>query len=312
MYDGPTGQGYANLVYRTYQTSKGLSRFDGGNGRSKIIQCAEHLPDPIQILSQTYSNCAWQNGLLDCSRDMARWNYVSEKFAHLLDPEFLGYPNKFRNSATGETFPVAPFQYIESHDHPRFINQFGQLPLRDLLGESYGNRSLYYKMQPYVIALYTAKGIPMLWNGQEFGENWGIPSWGIGRNLFERPLHWEYFYDSADKALVRLHRIMGTIRQNNRALRSRGYFYYYYDPVHLQKGVIAFRRETADGAQPAQNLVVFLNFSDTDAEVWIPFPKAGIWLEQIDKVRPPVTISRNDQWAPIIVPSNYGGVYKHT
>jgi 1,4-alpha-glucan branching enzyme len=313
MYDGPTGQGYANLVFRTYQDSKALSRFDGGNGRSKLIQCAEHLPDPIGILSQTYSNCAWQNGLLDRSRDMARWNYVSENFAHLLDPEFLGYPNEFRNSATGESFPVAPFQYFESHDHPRFINQFGQLPQRDLLGEFYGNRSRYYKMQPYVIALYTAKGIPMLWNGQEFGENWGIPNWGIGRNLFERPLHWEYFYDSAGKALVRLHRIMGTLRRNHRALHSRGYFYYYYDPAHLQKGVIAFRRErAADGTQPAQNLIIFLNFFDGDAEVWIPFPKAGQWVEQIDGVRPPVTISRNDQWASVIVPSNYGGIYKLT
>ena len=68
-------------------------RFDGGNGRSKIIQCAEHLPDPAGIMSNTYSNCAWQNGLLDRARDMARWNYVSEHIAHRLDPEFLGYPN---------------------------------------------------------------------------------------------------------------------------------------------------------------------------------------------------------------------------
>jgi 1,4-alpha-glucan branching enzyme len=312
MYDGPTGQGYANLVYRTYQDSKVITRFDTGIGRSKIIQCAEHLPDPIGILSQTYSNCAWQNGLLDRSRDMARWNYVSEQFAHLLDPEFLGYPNEFRNSATGESFPVAPFQYIESHDHPRFINQFGQLQLRDLLGEFYGNRSRYYKMQPYVIALYTAKGIPMLWNGQEFGENWGIPNWGIGRNLFERPLHWEYFYDAAGKALVRLHRIMGTIRRNHRALRSRGYFYYYYDPSHLQKGVIAFRREVAaNGTQPSESLIVFLNFSDQEAEVWIPFPKAGTWVEQIDGSRPSVAISHDDEWTSAKISSNYGGIYKH-
>jgi hypothetical protein len=44
-----------------------------------------------------------------------------------------------------------------------------------------------------------------------FGENWGVPGSGIGRNLFERPLHWEYFYDVPGKALVRLHRLMGTL-----------------------------------------------------------------------------------------------------
>jgi 1,4-alpha-glucan branching enzyme len=313
MYDGPVGQGYANLVFRTYEDSKTLARFDAGNNRSKIIQCAEHLPDPAGILSQTYTNCAWQNGLLDRARDMARWSYVSEQFAHRLDPEFLGFPNEFRNPATGESFPVAPFQYIESHDHPRFINQIGQLRLRDLLGEFYGDRDRYYKMQPYIIALYAAKGIPMLWNGQEFGENWGVPSWGVGRNLFERPLHWEYFYDPAGKALVRLHRIMGHLRHTHRALASRGFFFYYFDQSHLQQGVIAFRRDAAaGGGQAAESLLVILNFSDSDAEVWLPFPTPGTWIEQIDGTRPPVQTSQNGQWASIIVPSNYGGVYKRT
>jgi len=313
MYDGPVGQGYAQLVYRTYQDSRTFPRFDGGNGRSKLIQCAEHLPDPTGILSQTYSNCAWQNGLLDRARDMARWNYVSEQFAHRLDPEFLGFPNEFSNPASGESFPVAPFQYIESHDHPRFVNQIGQLGLRDLLGEFYGDRERYYKMQPYVIALYTAKGIPMLWNGQELGENWGVPNSGIGRNLFERPLHWEYFYDAAGKALVRLHRVLGTLRRTHRALASRGYFFYYFDPNHLQQRVIAFRRDApAAAGQAAESLLVVLNFSDSENNVWLPFPQPGAWIEQIDGRRPPVQITQNDQWSAVVVPSNYGAVYKRT
>jgi 1,4-alpha-glucan branching enzyme len=313
MYDGPAGNGYANLVYRTYNDSLdflAFPRFDGGNGRSKIIQCAEHLPDAPGILRETYSNCAWQNGFLDRTRDMARWNYVSEHLGHLLDPEFLGYPSEYRNPVTGDTFPVAPFQYLESHDHPRFINQFGHIDTRDLLGELYGDRDRYFKMQPYVIALYTAKGIPMLWNGQEFGENWGVPNWGIGRNLFERPLHWEHFYDAAGKALVRLHRIMGSMRRQRRALRSRGYFYYYFDPNHIQQRVIAFRREApAAGGQPAESLIVMLNFSDEDTDVWIPFPHAGTWREQIDGIRPPAQAASNNQWLSVNVSSNYGAVY---
>ena len=310
MYDGNAGQGYANLVYRTYQHSKTMPKFDAGSGRSRIIQCAEHLPDPIGVLSGTYSNCAWQNGLLDRARDMARWNYVSEKFAHCLDPGFQGYPEEYRNQATGESFPVAPFQYFESHDHSRFINQFGHLATRDLLGEFYGDRSRFFKMQPYIIALYTAKGIPMLWSGQEFGENWGVPGWGIGRNLFERPLHWEYFYDRIGKALVRLHRVMGTMRRNRRALRSRGYFYYYFDQNHLRQGVIAYRREApASGPHAAESLIVILNFSDSENEVWLPFPKAGVWVEQVDGTRPSVHCGQNDQWCSVSVPSNYGAVY---
>jgi glycosidase len=151
----------------------------------------------------------------------------------------------------------------------------------------------------------------MLWNGQEFGENWGVPHSGIGRNLFERPLHWEYFYDTPGKALARIHRIMGALRRNNRALRSRGYFFYHSDPAHLQQGVIAFRREApSEGAKPAESVIVYLNFSDHDAEVWLPFPGAGTWVEQIDGARPPVVIAQEGDWAPVVVPSNYGGLYK--
>jgi 1,4-alpha-glucan branching enzyme len=298
MYDGPIGQGYADLVYRTYHHSKSVPRFQAGGGRSRIIQCAEHLPDAAGILSQTHSNCAWQNGLLDRAREMARGGYATERLAHQLDPEFLGY---------------APFQYFESHDHGRFINQFGTVNLRDLLGERYGNRDRFYKVQPYVIALYTAKGIPMLWHGQEFAENWGVPGGGLGRNLFERPLHWEFFYDEAGKALVRLHRIMGTLRKAHRALGSRGFFYYYYDQAHLDRSLLVYRRKAdAAGPNPAEDLIVALNFSDVQGEAWLPFPAAGKWVEVIDGNLPPIHIAQGGQWAAALVPSNYGSIYKRT
>jgi 1,4-alpha-glucan branching enzyme len=311
MYNGdPAGPGYPDLVYRTYEHSKGLARFDAGDGRSRIIQCAEHLPDPVGILSKTYSNCCWQNGLMNRARDMGTWGYVSAEFAHLLDPEFVGYPSEYHNPATGETLPVAPFQYLETHDHRRFINEFGTTTLSDLLGEAYGDRDRFFKVQPYVIGLYTAKGIPMLWQGQEFAENWGLPSSGLGRNLFERPLHWEYFSDDQGRALVRLYRILGSLRRSRRALRARGFFYYEYDPEHFRARVIVFRREapaTANAA--AECLVVVLNFSDSAAEVWVPLPAAGQWRELIDG-NAAVQAAQAGDHVRIQVSANYGGVYE--
>jgi hypothetical protein len=152
----------------------------------------------------------------------------------------------------------------------------------------------------------------MLWHGQEFAENWGVPGGGLGRNLFERPLHWEFFYDEVGKALVRLHRILGTLRRTRRALRSRGYYYYYYDQAHLQRGVIAYRRKAdADGAGAAEDLLVLLNFSDNETDVWLPFPTAGTWVERIDGTRPAIHVT-DGQWAAAVVPSNYGSIYERT
>jgi 1,4-alpha-glucan branching enzyme len=317
MLDGPLGVGYANLVFRTYrhsQQSALFSRFQAQVGRSRIIQCAEHLPDARGILRSTYSNTCWQNGLLDEAAAQAN-GPIRISFAHQLDPELIGYPSQYGNPATGEVLPVAPFQYFESHDHTRFINRFGEQRLRDLLDQPYGNRDRYYKTQPYVIALYTGKGIPMLWHGQEFAENWSVPSGGLGRVLFSRALHWEYFYDPMGKALIRLYRVMGTLRARHRALRSRGFFFYYDDPFHQRDGIVAYRRaaEAADG-HPREEMIVILNFSDQDVDAWIPWPLAGHWQELIDEVdgtRTSMRVERDDEWKPVRVPSNYGAVYLH-
>lgn len=207
--------------------------------------------------------------------------------------------------------PVAPFQYFELHDHSRFINRFGTTPLRDLLDQSYGDRSRFYKTQPYAIALYTCKGIPMLWHGQEFAENRSVPSGGLGRVLFSRPLHWEYFYDEPGKALVRLYRILGELRAGHRALGSRSGFFYYNDPFHQRDGITAYRRQApAAGGQPSEDMIVLLNFSDQDVDAWIPWPQTGTWRELIDG-SDTLVVQPGEEWKPVNVSSNYGAIYRH-
>jgi 1,4-alpha-glucan branching enzyme len=303
MLDGPLGDGYAALVHRTYQHSRGIPRFATEQGHSAIIQCAEHLPDARGILRTTYTNTCWQNGLLDeANRQAGGGGEVRASFAHQLDPELIGYPAEYRNG--GDVFPVAPFQYFESHDHSRFITRFGIEGVADLLDQPYGDRGRFYKTQPYVIALYTCKGIPMLWHGQEFAENWSVPGWGLGRNLFGRNLHWEYFYDERGKALIRLYRIMGALRRRHRALHARGSFFYYDDPFHRRDGIVAYRRGT-----PGDELIVLLNFSDRDVDAWIPWPAGGEWRDLIEG-RDRVQIAQEGEWKPVRVPSNYGAVYQ--
>jgi 1,4-alpha-glucan branching enzyme len=320
IFDGATGRGYAELVYRTYQHTRQPARyprFDAGDGRSLLIQCAEHLSDARGILRTTYSNTCWQNGLLDEAAGQAGGGVVSASFARQLDPELIGFPNLYKNPVSGEQLPVAPFQYLESHDHSRFITRFGLEKLADPVGQPYGNRELFYKTQPYVIALYTAKGVPMLWHGQEFAENWGVTPHrpgGYERILYSRPLHWEYFYDVSGKALIRLYRVMAGLRRQYRALGSRGFFHYEDDPDHRREGLIVFRREAgATGALPAEAFVVVLNFSDNSVDAPIRWPKAGRWEEQIDKAenpQPPLHVPAAGHMSPVRVPSNYGAVYR--
>ena len=61
-WDGPTGSAYANLVYSTYQYVKSKTgatdhyqRFFDSSGNINLIQIAEYLPDPPDILYGSYS-----------------------------------------------------------------------------------------------------------------------------------------------------------------------------------------------------------------------------------------------------------------
>jgi len=224
FFSGPTGEDYANVVFQTYQNALSIPRFQDPAGFSRLLQVAEFIDaHPQTILQQTYSNATWQDNLLNHGADMAQHHFVDDDFAHLLDTRFAGYPDSRDFDAV--TGPVAPFQYVETHDHSYFISNFGttaggagDVPLDD--------RTHFAKLQSFAIALYTCQGIPMLWQGQEFAENYTLPSGGSSRISIRRSMYWEYFYDEVGQPLIRVYRQLGRLRRACRALRSRESFYF--------------------------------------------------------------------------------------
>jgi 1,4-alpha-glucan branching enzyme len=308
-YDGPIGSGYAKLAFGTYKYSRSIARFQGPQF-SRLIQCAEALDHPQKILQETYSNSTWQDVMLNKVRDMVYWKYVDDDFAHQLDPSFVGYPaTKDASDAGDKPFPTAPFQYIETHDHSRFIASFGLDPTDN--GElQFGNRDLFFKTQAYAIAMLTGAGVPMLFQGQEFAENYVIPGDGNGRIGIRRGVHWEYFYDESGQPLVKLYRRLGKLRRSLPALRSRQLFYF-NAPSHLADGVIIYSRTAlAAPGQAQQVAVVAVNFSDTDRTVSISLPQPGVYTELLDGPNLPApqtfAVAAAGQQITVVVKSNYG------
>ena len=309
LYTGLTDDAYAKLAYDTYQYSLGVERFQQGSGSySRIIQCAEALSKARDVLRNTYTSSVWQDDLLNKAEDMVQWNYADANFAHLLDPRFSGYPDtKTVDNAAGEPvdMPVAPFQYLETHDHSQLIvfagtQSDGFFPP--------GDRSRFYKLQPFAIALYTLQGVPMLWQGQEFADNYNLPGSGSARIGLRRDTHWEYFYDDYGASLVRVYRRLGVLRRTYRALRGRESYYYYLQSLQGNQIVAYHRHAPATSTQPEEYVMVLLNFSDTAGTINLPFPKAGTWQEMVDAdVRvQTITVAADGATQAITVPSNYG------
>ena len=309
FYFSATDTAYAKLSYDTYQHSLRIPRFGRDPASySRIIQCAEDLSNPRDVLRNTYTCSVWQNELLGKAEDMVRWNYVDANFAHLLDTGFSGYPNsKTVNNAAGAPvdMPVAPFQYLESHDHSQLVVFAGTQ------GDGFfppGDRSRFYKLQPYAIALYTLEGVPMLWQGQEFADNYHLPDSGSARVGLRRDTHWEFFYDEFGSPLVRLYRRLGQLRRTCSALRSRDSYFYYLQSLQGTAVIAYHRHAAATATTPEQFLMIFLNFADSAETVTVPFPKAGTWKEMIDADLRVQTLAVPADGAnkSVVVPSNYG------
>ena len=313
LYVGDRAAGYRELAVRVYTHSLGISRFQrGATSYSRIIQCAESLSKSVQVMNETYTNCAWTNDLLYKVEDMIKWNYVNDDIAHILDPTFSGYPSSqtvVDSSNNPVQRPVAPFQFLETHDHSQLIVFAGTVSDPGPLPE--GNRDLYYKLQPYAIALYTSQGIPMLWQGQEFADNYNLPDNGMARVHLRRDTHWEFFYEQNGQPLVRVYRRLGQLRRSSRALRGTQSFYY-FEQSHQGNQVIAYRRfAPANGAEPEDWAMVLLNFGNDGAQITLPFPKAGKWQEMLDADQRSlvVTVANDNDPQTIVVPSHYGMIF---
>ena len=307
-WDGPTGLGYANLVYQTYKLVFGMrgsqdhwQRFFEGD-EIHLIQCAEQLEEPVEVLDKTYSSSTWQNQTFDAAIAVARAE-ASELagrltyLGHRLG--LVGYPAK--EKINEDTIQKSALQYIENHDHYRFVCNFCTISRddNDLLKE--GDRRYWYKVQPYLIAIMTARGIPLIWQGQELCENYFLPESGMGRVVIFRPMRWDYFYDPIGKRTIWLTRRLMKLRRKAQFLRGEHWFY--DDPERYQsRGLLLYSRRAGDAFS-----LVALNFTDSDQKAYFSFPLGGDYYEEIhgeDSFR-----AGAGEWLEICIPSNYGRIW---
>ena len=310
-WDGSTGAGYANLVYSTYQYVKSKAgatdhyqRFFDAAGNINLIQIAEYLPDPPDILNASYSTGTWQDGTLYAAASCAEGNPGAiEQLG--LQLGLNGYPASV--TVNGDTLPKTALQYIENHDHQRFICNYGTVavdndPDDTLLQE--GNRDGFWpKVQPYLIALLTAKGTPLLCEGQEFCENYWIPDSGYGRVMLYRPVRWNYFYDNDGQPIIRLLRKLTKIRRDG-AQFSDGLHYFYNDDNNFNsKGLLAFSRQLGNTFS-----LIVVNFTDQPQTASFAFPITGNYAEQIEGTQNLAGVAAGTA-QPLAVPSNYGCIW---
>ncbi len=202
-----------------------------------------------------------------------------------------------------DSIPKATFQYLENHDHSRFVCNFDKnLNSYDLFQQ--GTREQYwFKIQPYLIAMFTGKGIPLLWQGEEFCENYFLPEAGMGRVRIERPLRWDYFYDETGRKIILLIRKLVKLRKEKDQFRHEEYYFYNEYYAYQSKNILVFYRRH----QNSYSLVA-LNFGDTNQEVSLRFLMDGNYIEELHNTHNLNGIKANNEYKQVI-PSNYGRIW---
>ena len=311
-WDGPLGVGYASLVFETYQLAKSKlaqadpawRRFDGGPGKPlNLVQMAEQLEDPQGVLRTTYSNSTWQNSTFDAARSVARGDR-GRLFDLGLQLGLFGYPEQ--ETTNGELIPKTALQYIENHDHERFLCNFGTHNPDEAGNPLFqeGDRSRWFMLQPYLIALLMSKGIPLLWQGEEFAENYFLPDVGEGRVALLRPLRWDYFYDGSGQPIVTLIRKLLRIRRQRAHIRQGTYFFFNDWDRYQGRGVLMFTRY-----EGAAYTLIGVNTSDADQTVPFWFPIGGNYLEELHGGSLNLNNVPSLQEFALTIPSHYGRIW---
>jgi 1,4-alpha-glucan branching enzyme len=144
----------------------------------------------------------------------------------------------------------------------------------------------------------------MLWQGEEFAENYFLPDFGEGRVALLRPLRWDYFYDGSGQPIVTLVRKLLRIRRERAHIRSGTYFFFNDWDRYQSRGVLIFARY-----EGAHYTLVAINTSDVEQSVPFWFPIAGKYIEELhggdlnlDNI--PVL-----QEVALRIPSHYGRIW---
>ncbi len=254
-----------------------------GNNEKNFSLILEHLKtDAVEVTKDTKATSYWDNLMHEkCFHYLWDWH---------IDSNIL---NSFNNNRFLKDTEKVPTIYLGNHDHSHVAWQAGAT----------GNlgSNLWYRTQPYAIALFTSPGAVMIQNGQEFAEDhWIVENdEGSSRRVQPRPLRWGFKDDKFGEVSLRLYKRLCEIREIFPALRS-GNFYpeswegwqNQFNPqgygVDVGKQVAIYHRWGHDQNGHLQRFIIALNFSHEDQTVNVPFSENGEWTDLLS--------FENDQW----------------
>lgn len=300
--DGPETAGLPRLIagIRRHLATK------EDDFRQKFPIIIEHLEgyNAIDIANRVDATGCWYDEMIWRARD-----YL---YGRGIDPRIMRLLNTAREFGTGRT----PVTYIENHDHSEIAAVASGAGYADQF-----RRDKWHRAQPYLIALLTCSGAPLLYNGQEFADGYWMPE-GYEetqtlRRVVPRPKNWDLSDDTTGRWMRHLVQALIFIRRDHPALRSPNFHPANWDTgmqkpdsngygVDVDKDTVIYHRwgQASDGQ--LEQFIIVLNFSDAAQTIDIPLPGGGVWEDLLSCWR--VTLPSGDRLRQQSIGANWGHV----
>jgi pullulanase/glycogen debranching enzyme len=286
----------------------GLRKWLDAAGEQNFSLTLEHIDvSAATVTNDTAATSFWDNSLYYLARDGLE--------DHRLPAGLVNALNNRRWLKDGKV----PTLYVSNHDHsqPGWFVAVGDL--------NSGVTGSWWRLQPWLIALFTGTGVPLIPNGQEFGSSHYLPEddHGTGRRVLSRPLQWKSRNDAVGSTLVALHRTLATARAHHAALRSahiwpeqQDGWQTQFDPdgfgADLDRQAVVYHRWAALPDGRTETVIVVLNFSDAEQRLTVPFPSQGRWTDLLGGFDgAPWEVEVRGSHADVPVGSHWGRLLNH-
>ena len=240
---------------------------------STVYQIAEHLPSHPWLIDNTSLTSSWHDSFHDILLTDAHDQYNS---AATFMYQVVGL-HEYSNVGNSYSDLTQAVKYMISHDEQSIIQEM--VVFNNFTLEEARERDKFY-----ATILLTAMGVPMIFQGQEFGLQTGwTDANGNGdyeEKLQYRPIDWSLLETDVGQAHLEHYSRLASFRKKNPAF-SKGTFYDLWR-YEGERVIVYGYKDESEGNNNDQ-VVVIANFSTSDRTVYnVPFLSDGNWYNITD------------------------------
>ena len=265
-----------------------------------VYQIAEHLPSNPWLIENTDLSSGWHDSfhdrlLNDVHGQSLSTMSIMRQIIGLHEYSDWGDPYNSRTQAV---------KYMVSHDEQSILQEM-------VTFNSYSIEDARSRDKFYATILFTSLGIPMLFQGQEFGLQTG---WDDDNNngnyddekLQYRPVDWSLLNTDIGQSHLEHYSKLAKLRKSNPAF-CKGTFYDLYRYTSQKVIVYGYKDESLNNND--DQVVVVANFSSLERTIEnVPFLSSGNWHDALNPINV-ITVDEDNYYNEYSIPAKSAVVF---